>query len=220
MGKITDEERFDVVRHACPGAGACGGMYTQVSKSFYPPLEIKDCFYFIQSQYDELCFRSARIVFTIFFGHSCNLPWFVHGTLCYTILWINFMDIEKVHECINAAKYLKVLLERDIKPRQVDYRAASSIYIYVNFLWRDILTRKSFLNAIAIINVLGGSTNAVKFFLQLRIKSTHLRHIGSTFTSNREVGWYPLNHRWLPRRSQPYAIFSGFEVCYLRDYFD
>lgn len=28
IGKITDEERFDVVRHACPGAGACGGMYT------------------------------------------------------------------------------------------------------------------------------------------------------------------------------------------------
>ena len=27
-GKINDEERFDVVRHACPGAGACGGMYT------------------------------------------------------------------------------------------------------------------------------------------------------------------------------------------------
>ena len=27
-GTITDEERFDVVRHACPGAGACGGMYT------------------------------------------------------------------------------------------------------------------------------------------------------------------------------------------------
>ena len=27
-GKITDEERQDIVRHACPGAGACGGMYT------------------------------------------------------------------------------------------------------------------------------------------------------------------------------------------------
>ncbi len=27
-GKITDAERQDVVRHACPGAGACGGMYT------------------------------------------------------------------------------------------------------------------------------------------------------------------------------------------------
>ena len=27
-GKMTDAERRDVVRHACPGAGACGGMYT------------------------------------------------------------------------------------------------------------------------------------------------------------------------------------------------
>jgi hypothetical protein len=30
VGKITDEQRFDVVRHSCPGAGACGGMYTYV----------------------------------------------------------------------------------------------------------------------------------------------------------------------------------------------
>ncbi|MDR9452010.1 MAG: dihydroxy-acid dehydratase, partial [Acidimicrobiia bacterium] len=27
-GRITDEERADLVRNACPGAGACGGMYT------------------------------------------------------------------------------------------------------------------------------------------------------------------------------------------------
>lgn len=27
-GTISEEERFDIVRHACPGAGACGGMYT------------------------------------------------------------------------------------------------------------------------------------------------------------------------------------------------
>lgn len=29
-GKITEEERFDVVRHSCPGPGACGGMFTCV----------------------------------------------------------------------------------------------------------------------------------------------------------------------------------------------
>jgi len=28
MGKMTDQQRREVVRHACPGAGACGGMYT------------------------------------------------------------------------------------------------------------------------------------------------------------------------------------------------
>jgi len=27
-GRISEDERFDVVRYACPGAGACGGMYT------------------------------------------------------------------------------------------------------------------------------------------------------------------------------------------------
>jgi dihydroxy-acid dehydratase len=27
-GSISDEERADIVRHSCPGAGACGGMYT------------------------------------------------------------------------------------------------------------------------------------------------------------------------------------------------
>ena len=27
-GKISEEERFDVVRHSCPGPGACGGMFT------------------------------------------------------------------------------------------------------------------------------------------------------------------------------------------------
>jgi dihydroxy-acid dehydratase len=27
-GRITEEERQDIIRHSCPGAGACGGMYT------------------------------------------------------------------------------------------------------------------------------------------------------------------------------------------------
>ena len=27
-GRISEEDRHDIVRHACPGAGACGGMYT------------------------------------------------------------------------------------------------------------------------------------------------------------------------------------------------
>ena len=27
-GKITEEERQEIVQHSCPGAGACGGMYT------------------------------------------------------------------------------------------------------------------------------------------------------------------------------------------------
>jgi dihydroxy-acid dehydratase len=27
-GKVTEEERKEIIRHSCPGAGACGGMYT------------------------------------------------------------------------------------------------------------------------------------------------------------------------------------------------
>src|SRR3954470_5073916 len=28
MGRLTEDQRQEIVRHACPGAGACGGMYT------------------------------------------------------------------------------------------------------------------------------------------------------------------------------------------------
>ena len=27
-GRITEDERAAIVRNSCPGAGACGGMYT------------------------------------------------------------------------------------------------------------------------------------------------------------------------------------------------
>jgi dihydroxy-acid dehydratase len=49
---------------------------------------------------------------------------------------------EKQQECLDAGKAIKILLERDIKPS-------------------DIMTREAFENAIVIIMVLGGSTNAV-----------------------------------------------------------
>ncbi|MGZ3938299.1 MAG: dihydroxy-acid dehydratase domain-containing protein, partial [Flavisolibacter sp.] len=48
----------------------------------------------------------------------------------------------KKKECLEAGKAIKVLLERDIKPK-------------------DIMTREAFENAITVIMVLGGSTNAV-----------------------------------------------------------
>lgn len=109
VGKITDEERFDVVRHACPGAGACGGMYTANTMS------------------------SALEVLGMSLPHSSSTP------ATYTA---------KVQECFKAAKYLKRLLELDIKPS-------------------DILTRASFLNAMVVITVLGGSTNAVLHLLAM-----------------------------------------------------
>ncbi len=49
---------------------------------------------------------------------------------------------EKQTECINAGKAIKILMEKNILPR-------------------DIMTRKAFENAITLIMVLGGSTNAV-----------------------------------------------------------
>ncbi|ETW80852.1 hypothetical protein HETIRDRAFT_434768 [Heterobasidion irregulare TC 32-1] len=104
VGKIDDEQRFDVVRHACPGPGACSGMYTANTMS------------------------SALEVLGLSLPFSSSTP------ATYA---------EKTKECVRAASHLKRLLELDLKPR-------------------DILTRESFLNAITIVHILGGSTNALQ----------------------------------------------------------
>ncbi|OBZ70761.1 Dihydroxy-acid dehydratase [Grifola frondosa] len=109
VGKIDEEQRLDVVRHACPGPGACGGMFTANTMS------------------------SALEVLGMSLPYSSSIP------ATYP---------EKVQECYKAAKYLKKLLELDLKPK-------------------DIMTRGSFLNAIAIVNVLGGSTNSVLHLLAM-----------------------------------------------------
>jgi dihydroxy-acid dehydratase len=49
---------------------------------------------------------------------------------------------DKIKECVEAGKVIRILLEKDIKPS-------------------DIMTRKAFDNALTIIMALGGSTNAV-----------------------------------------------------------
>ncbi|KAJ3829979.1 dihydroxy-acid dehydratase [Lentinula raphanica] len=108
VGKISDEERYDVVRHACPGAGACGGMYTANTMS------------------------SSLEVLGMTLPYSSS----------------TYFETAKVQECLKAGKYLKHLLELDLKPK-------------------DILTRQSFLNAIVIVNILGGSTNAVLHLLAM-----------------------------------------------------
>ncbi|KAH9986562.1 dihydroxy-acid/6-phosphogluconate dehydratase [Russula compacta] len=109
VGKITEEQRLDVVRHACPGPGACGGMYT------------------------------ANTMSSVLEVLGLSLPYSSSTPATYD---------QKLKECKRAAVYIKKLLERDIKPR-------------------DILTRNSFLNAIVIVNVLGGSTNAVLHLLAM-----------------------------------------------------
>lgn len=55
---------------------------------------------------------------------------------------------EKKKECLEAGKYIRLLLEKDLKPC-------------------DIMTRKAFENAITIVILLGGSTNAVLHLLAM-----------------------------------------------------
>jgi dihydroxy-acid dehydratase len=102
-GKIDDEEYHCIIRHACPGAGACGGMYTANTMA------------------------SAIEALGMSLPYSSSNP---------------ARSSEKQNECVEAAKAIRRLLELDLKPR-------------------DIMTRKAFENAIVLIMVLGGSTNAV-----------------------------------------------------------
>ncbi|MBD3616439.1 MAG: dihydroxy-acid dehydratase [Gracilimonas sp.] len=102
-GKISDGEFKDVIQHACPGAGACGGMYTANTMS------------------------SAIEALGMSLPYNSSNP---------------ATNSAKALECEALGKHLYQLLENDIKPS-------------------DILTKKSFENAIRLIIVLGGSTNAV-----------------------------------------------------------
>ena len=102
-GKI-DRERFDeVVRHACPGAGACGGMYTANTMA------------------------SAAEALGMTLPYSASLP---------------ADDPGKLDECRAVGRALRGLLESGLTPRA-------------------IMTRAAFENAMILVTVLGGSTNAV-----------------------------------------------------------
>ena len=102
-GKISEEDYKGVIKNACPGAGACGGMYTANTLS------------------------SAIEALGLSLPFSSSNP---------------AMSAEKREECLNVGKYMKILLEKDIKPS-------------------DILSKKAFENALRVVIVLGGSTNAV-----------------------------------------------------------
>lgn len=102
-GTITLEDFKEVVKHSCPGAGACGGMYTANTMA------------------------SAIEALGMSLPYSSSNP---------------AMSEEKKQECLDAGKAIKVLLEKDIKPK-------------------DIMTKKAFENAITVIMIFGGSTNAV-----------------------------------------------------------
>ncbi len=108
-GEITDEDFEGVIKNSCPGAGACGGMYTANTMT------------------------SAIEALGMSLPYSSSNP---------------ALSKEKKEECLEAGKYLKILLEKDIKPS-------------------DIMTRKAFENALRLIVILGGSTNAVLHFIAM-----------------------------------------------------
>lgn len=99
----AEKKRYDVVRNACPGSGACGGMYT------------------------------ANTMASAAEAMGMTLP----GSSSFPAEYP-----EKQRECDSIGEAMKILLEKDIKPR-------------------DIMTKAAFENAIVLTMILGGSTNAV-----------------------------------------------------------
>ncbi len=108
-GEITAEEVQSIIRHACPGAGACGGMYTANTMS------------------------SAIEALGLSLPYSASNP---------------AVGEAKEKECASIGPAMKLLLEKDLKPL-------------------DLLTRESFENALRLVTVLGGSTNAVLHLLAI-----------------------------------------------------
>ncbi|MFZ9955631.1 MAG: dihydroxy-acid dehydratase [Flavobacteriales bacterium] len=102
-GKLSDEEYKGIIKNSCPGAGACGGMYTANTMS------------------------SAIEAMGMSLPYSSSAP---------------ALSKEKHVELQNVGAAMRNLMEKDIKPR-------------------DIMTRKAFENAMRLIVILGGSTNAV-----------------------------------------------------------
>jgi len=108
-GEITAEEVQAIIRHACPGAGACGGMYTANTMS------------------------SAIEALGLSLPYSASNP---------------AVGEAKEKECATIGPAMRLLLEKDLKPL-------------------DLLTRESFENALRVVIVLGGSTNAVLHLLAI-----------------------------------------------------
>ncbi len=102
-GAIDEATRIDIVKKSCPGAGACGGMYTANTMAV------------------------AIEALGMSLPYSSSTP---------------AVDPAKLDECLRAGAAIRDLLEQDIKPS-------------------DIMTRDAFENAMVLVTVLGGSTNAV-----------------------------------------------------------
>jgi len=119
-GQLDEADFKGIVQHACPGAGACGGMYT------------------------------ANTMAAAIEALGMSLPYSSSNPA---------LSEEKQQECKDAGKAIRLLLEKDIKPK-------------------DIMTRKAFENAVAVIMVLGGSTNAVLHMIAMA------KSVGVSFTQD------------------------------------
>jgi dihydroxy-acid dehydratase len=108
-GTIDEDRRRAIVQKSCPGAGACGGMYTANTMASA-----------IEAMGMALPFSASRPA----------------------------DSAEKREECHRVGAAIRRLLEEDIRPR-------------------DIMTRQAFENALVVITVLGGSTNAVLHLLAM-----------------------------------------------------
>jgi len=108
-GELSEEDFMGIIKHTCPGAGACGGMYT------------------------------ANTMAAAIEALGMSLPYSASNPA---------ISPEKKQECIDAGHYIRILLEKDIKPS-------------------DIMTSKAFENALRVIIVMGGSTNAVLHFIAM-----------------------------------------------------
>ena len=102
-GSITAHDFNEVVRRACPGAGACGGMYTANTMA------------------------SAIEAMGMSLPYNSSIP---------------AVDDDKAEEMEKLGNAIRYLMENNIRPR-------------------DIMTKEAFENAIRVVIVLGGSTNAV-----------------------------------------------------------
>ncbi len=102
-GKLSDEDYKGIIKNSCPGAGACGGMYTANTMAI------------------------AIEALGMSLPYSSSNPAISH---------------EKITECESVAHYIKVLLEKNITPK-------------------DIMTYNAFENSLTTLIALGGSTNAV-----------------------------------------------------------
>ncbi|WP_447642223.1 MULTISPECIES: dihydroxy-acid dehydratase [Chitinophagaceae] len=108
-GTISDEEYTQIIKHSCPGAGACGGMYT------------------------------ANTMAAMIEAFGMSLPYSSSNPA---------VSDAKKKECHEAGRAIKLLLEKNICPR-------------------DIMTREAFENAMVVQMILGGSTNGVMHLIAI-----------------------------------------------------